>query len=327
MKNHDEETFHLLNLLPKIEIHLHLLGCISDKTLKKLGIPEIGNNGFQGLTDFVKKYLDIIKGIKEEEYINYVFDDLEEYLESNNIFYAEVFWAPSFFLKNNLDFFKIIQILKKRSKKAKTHIKFLIDISRTFGVRNAESIAEKTMQIADDKVIGIGLGGDELKTETSKFKNIFQDAKNKGLRVVAHAGEGKGQIYVRNVYDAIELLSAERIGHGIAIADDEDAIEFVKSHNIPLEICPSSNFKLGIIKNMENHPVRFFYDKGLKFTLNSDDPTFYNTTLSKEFYLLYKYLNFSLDDIKNIAMNSAEQTFMDSALKKEYQSILEKFYK
>jgi len=125
--------------------------------------------------------------------------------------------------------------------------------------------------------------------------------------LTAHAGEGCG---VESILAAIESLHVERIGHGVRCVEDENCVLQLKNLQIPLELCPTSNVCTGVIKNISLHPIRQLFDKGLKVTVNSDDPTFFNCNLNSEFEVLHKQLGFTLNELKQLSLNAVDASFL-----------------
>lgn len=139
-----------------------------------------------------------------------------------------------------------------------------------------------------------------------EFKDVFAQARAEGLRAVAHAGEDDGPWSVR---DAVEILKAERIGHGTSAIQDPSLLELLKEKQIPIEICLTSNIFTGkYVRQEKDHPVRRYYDEGLVCTINTDDPEIFNVTLTDEYIKLYRHLGFSVSEL--VDMN--RQTFISS---------------
>jgi adenosine deaminase len=167
---------------------------------------------------------------------------------------------------------------------------------------------ELTLAHKSPVVIGIGLGGAESSGPAKDFAEVFQRAAEAGLRVVAHAGEDVGPY---SIWDALNLLRAERIGHGISALEDEELMEYLAIHAIPLEICPTSNlFTRKYVTRIEQHPARAFFDKNLFVTINSDDPALFSTSLTDEYMLLYKSGLFSRDEIVRLIKNNINAAFL-----------------
>lgn len=327
-----------LKKVPKTEIHLHIEAVTTAKTVWSLinkhnitldGVSTIkdleGKFKVNNLTDFINLFINIIQAsFKEPEDFCYLMKDLREYLKENNIVYTEVFIAPTSFIKNGFKFNEIMNQLvdcaDKISESEHIEIKFIVDVSRGFGLENAMSNLDQTIKFNHPRVIGIGLGGAEKVGKAEVFVPVFEKAKKAGLHVVAHAGEDDDYT---SVNAAVDLLKAERIGHGIAAMDNETCMNHLKELQIPLEICPTSNlFTQAFVTKIEDHPIRKFYDRGIFVTVNSDDPTLFNSTLLEEYALLIENNIFNKKEIGQLIINNLRATFMDDKDKDSLEIII-----
>ncbi|MDR1893897.1 MAG: adenosine deaminase [Spirochaetales bacterium] len=328
----NKEQFRLfLFNLPKTEIHLHLEGLATIDTVwaliqrNKLNINGIktiedlrAHFNINSLEEFLSLYMNIIQNsFKTEDDLKYLIRDMERYLISNNIFYAEVFFAPSKFLQNGFDFAKMMAILDGGTKSiARDHhiyVKYLIDVSRSFGVDNAMHNLDLICKHRIRSIIGIGLGGSEIQGPAKDFVPVFEKARQMGLKTVAHAGEDVGPY---SIWDAILLLGAQRIGHGTSAIKDPKLMEYLEEKQIPIEICPTSNIVTKkYVQTLNEHPIRAFFSHGLNVTLNTDDPTLFGTQLVGEYMnLIYNDL-FSPGEILKIVKNTHFATFMSESEK------------
>jgi adenosine deaminase len=319
-----------LKSIPKSEIHLHAEGMISLDTVNKF-LTRKGKLGkgawdlnklfsYNNLKDFIHSFLAIQGLFEEPSDFETLFDDAANYLSTNNIVYSELFFAPSMFLQKGLKFDEILEVITRKIDEIKLvrgiTVRIIIDISRTFGVDNAANNLALALSLKNNYIIGIGLGGDEVKGPAKNFSKIFEDAKKAGLHTVAHAGEDEGP---GSIWDALLLLHAERIGHGITSVQDEKLIDYLRDKKIPLEICITSNvFTKKIVRKIEDHPVRKLFDRGVVITINTDDPTFFRVNTIDEYWNLYSKLNFELDDIRKIIINGFNACFLPESEKARY---------
>lgn len=316
----DQKVLEFLRILPKTEIHLHIEACISKDTIIKIlrSHNESFNEEeieklyqFKNLNEFIKLFLFILDAIKKPEDFEFIFENLKNYLIQNNIRYAEVFYAPSRLIQNGLNFKEIVRTLDYLAKECQLtggpEVKFLVDVSRTFGKENASKNLKLLLDAKTDSHIGIGLGGAELMGPARDFKDVFAQARAEGLHCVAHSGEDDGPW---SIWDTVKILKAERIGHSTSAIQDPDLLEYLRDKQIPLEICLTSNLFTGkYVRRAEDHPVRRYYDMGLICTINTDDPEIFNVDLTQEYYKLYKYLNFSITEIIDLIRMGVESTF------------------
>ncbi len=330
--------YSFIKSIPKSEIHLHAEGMISIDTVNKFltrkhktGKSPLDLNklfSYNSLKDFIHSFLTIQNLFEMPSDFETLFDDAANYLSMNNIVYCELFFAPSMFIQKGMKFDEIMSVITRKIDEIKLvrgiTIRIIIDISRTFGVENAAHNLELAMSFKNDYIIGIGLGGDELKGPAKNFKKIFEEARKKGLHTVAHAGEDEGP---KSIWDSLLMLHAERIGHGITAIQDDKLIEYLKENKIPLEICITSNvFTKKIVKKIEDHPVRELYDRGVIITINTDDPTFFHVSTIDEYWNLYSKLNFTFEEIKSIIINGFNACFLKESEKVRYiKSVEEKW--
>ncbi len=309
-----------LQKMPKAEIHLHMEACIPKETL--MGLMQQNHVDcdpeeikklyeFKNLQEFVKLFLFILDAIKTPDDFVLIFQSLYNYLTENNIRYAEVFLAPSRMIANGLDFNEIAQTIDRLSSECShsggPEVKYLIDISRTFGPENASRNLQRVLQVKSNNIIGIGLGGAELMGPAKDFAQVFAQAKAEGLRCVTHAGEDDGPWSVR---DSVLLLNAERIGHGTSAIQDPVLLELLKEREIPIEVCLTSNLFTGkYVREAKEHPVRRYYDEGLICTINTDDPEIFNVNLSEEYFKYYQHLNFTLTELIDLNRQGVYATF------------------
>lgn len=339
--------YQLIKDIPKVEIHLHLEGLVSVDTIWKL----IKENNLQlegvdskeslkkrfavkSLNEFIDLFINIIQAcfIKEQD-INLLIEDAQKYLVRNQIVHAEIFVAVSKFIKSGFSYSHIADILdsgaKKIYKETGISVKFIIDVSRTFGAANAAKNLELVIANPRENIIGIGLGGSESRGPAEDYEETFKLAAKNKLKVVAHAGEDVGP---ESIWNTLNLLKAQRIGHGISAIQDEKLMDYLKEKHIPMEICPTSNlFTRKFVSEIENHPVREFFNKGLNVTLNSDDPTLFNSELTEEYILLYDNKIFTDEELFEIMKNTIFSSFLPEKEKqriwKDAQKVIKKYKK
>lgn len=333
------EFYSLFRQIPKAEIHVHIEAVISLESVKKLYRKKNGKAmtaddvtslfSYSDLSGFIRAFLQVQDLFTSVDDFDLVFSDFASYLEKNGIDYCEAFFAPTAFIKKGFSYAAIMENfhrnIQKIQKEKNITIKLLIDVSRTFGLENAEKNLNTLLENRIPEVIGIGLGGDEKKGPCKEFGPVFERARKAGLHTVAHAGEDVGP---ESIWDAINILHSERIGHGITAIQDEKLMDYLKETQLPLEICPTSNvFTRKIVKKIEDHPVRQFYDHGINVTINTDDPVFFKVTLLDEYWTLYTKLNFTEEELKQIIVNGYNSSFMTDSAKEKHISASNKIWK
>lgn len=336
--NKSEFKSYLVNI-PKAELHIHLEAVITLAGVKKLYKNKFGQEmtkeeqkelfSYNDLNGFIQAFLKIQGMYSSVKDFNLVFDELEKYLVKNGIVYAEVFFAPSAFLKMGFSYKEMTEVFHKKIAKIQEKrgitVKLLMDVSRTFGCENAMKNYNLLKEFPCEDIIGIGLGGAEAKGPAKDFAPVYEQAIKDGFKVVAHAGEDVGP---ESIWDAINYLHSERIGHGITAIQDEKLMSECVKTQIPYEVCITSNtFTKKIVQKAKDHPIKEFFDRGMMVTVNTDDPVFFKTTLLDEFWICYKDLKFTMDEIKKLVINSFTSSFMTEDEKKSYIQKVESAWK
>ncbi|MCR9142545.1 MAG: adenosine deaminase [bacterium] len=338
----DKKIMSFIREMPKVELHLHMEACISKETLAGMfeknkidySMDELEKKyQFSDLKGFIELFLFILDAIKTPDDFELIFNNLRSYMEANHIRYAEVFLAPSRMIQNGLDFNEIAQTLDRVSNECSRsggpEVKFLIDVSRTFGADNASKNLQRIIAAKATNIIGIGLGGAELMGPARLFGDVFAQARANGLRAVAHAGEDDGPWSVR---DSVEILKAERVGHATSAIQDPSLVELMKEKQVPIEICITSNLFTGkYVREPQDHPLRRYYDEGLVCTINTDDPEIFHTDLTDEYFKCYKHLDFTVSELVDLNRQSVYSSFMSNPARlwkgysKEIQLLREKY--
>ena len=336
----EKEAFYtFLKAIPKAEIHLHIEAVISRASIKALSRKKNGTEmtdaeldrlfSYEDLNGFIAAFLEVQNMFSEVADFDLVFADLRQYLADNGIAYAEVFFAPSAFVKKGFDYGDIMANFDRNIAKIKAEtgvdVKVLVDVSRTFGLENAEKNLDMLLAHRIPAVIGIGLGGAESKGPCKDFGPVFERARANGLKTVAHAGE---DVDAWSIRDALDVLHAARIGHGITAIQDETLMERLKDERIPLEVAPTSNvFTKKYVPSFEQHPIRAFFDRGLLVTVNTDDPLFFKVSLLDEYWNLHSRLHFTEDDIRQLVLNGFAASFLPDDEKKAWAEKVEASWK
>jgi len=191
---------------------------------------------------------------------------------------------------------------------------WIFDATRHFGVEEAQKVFELAVRYKDRHVVGIGIGGDEIKAPPELFRGVYVYAEDHGLHLTAHAGETASP---ESIWGALNL-KAERIGHALTASQDPELIEELSRRQIPVEICVTSNLKTGCCAKTTDHPVRNYFDHGIMVTLNTDDPAMFRTSLSREYQLVQDTFGFTDEHLRELARNSFEASFLPPEKKLEF---------
>ena len=199
-------------------------------------------------------------------------------------------------------------------------VQWIFDAVRQFGAEKAMDVARIAAEMKSEGVVAFGMGGDEESLPAADFQQAYEYAAAEGLHRLAHAGEMGGPEAVR---DAIQILGAERIGHGIASARDEKLMELLIERDIPLELCPQSNVCTGALAKMlgvaearvEEHPLRTFIVRGVPVTLSTDDPGMFHTSLNESYRAAVEQMGLSTAQVVDLAEASFRYAFLSDKQK------------
>ena len=327
--------YSFLQKIPKSEIHIHFEAVVSHASIKKLYKKRFGKPlsahaqksyfSYPDLNGFVQAFLKVQDLFLTPDDFSLVFDDLKAYLIKNNIVYCEAFFSPTAFIKKGFKYKDIVSVIDRNIRQIEQEtgrtVRFLIDVSRTFGAQNAQDNYRAFREHQSPYIIGIGLGGAEQKGPPQWFEPVFKAAREDSVHVVAHAGEDLGP---QSIWDTIQFLQVERIGHGITAIYDKKLMDYLKSTQLPLEICPTSNlFTKRFVTEMKKHPIRQLFNHGILTTINTDDPVFFKISLTDEYWNLYRSLHFSMEEIRTLIKNGFKATFLPDSQKESYMAAVD----
>jgi aminodeoxyfutalosine deaminase len=317
-----------IQAMPKVELHVHLEGSIRSSTLLVLAerngveLPARdveGLRGFYRFTDFdhfLEVYFTISGCLKTVEDFRLIAYEFGADMARQNIRYAEVTFTPQTNVANTgLPFDDILAGLNGGRARARTdfgvEFRWVLDIVRN-NPDTSQQVAEWAVAAVDRGVVGFGLGGMEQGFPPEWFVDAYDLARSVGLHSVPHAGETAGP---ESIWGAIRALKAERLGHGVHSIDDPALVEYLREHQIPLEICPTSNLCLGLYPSYETHPIRRLWEQGVYVTVNSDDPPMFNTDLVREYQALAGHLGFAAAELEQLSLNALRAGFLPAGQK------------
>jgi len=317
-----EQFFEFMRKIPKAEIHLHLEDFLAGEAAREEQV--------KSLSDFVLLFRSVQDSLRDMEDMTIAFKNIVRYMKQNGVVYAEVFFSPGRFLRQfGWDYQNLVKFFEKFARDIRRRqgfvIKFLVDISRSHGVDNASDVLDHVIKYRSRDIIGIGLGGDEEIGPARDYAQLFKRARESGLRTVAHAGESDGP---HSIMDAVKLLQAERIGHATSAVDCPEVLDYLIKNQIPLEIAPTSNLVIGkYVKDISAHPLKQYLEKGAFITLNTDDPTLFNTCLVGEYWNLYHKMGYDVRHLYFIIVNGFRASFMSDGKKRNYIKMVNKTWR
>jgi adenosine deaminase len=318
--------------LPKIELHCHLDGSLRAETIidiakkEDIHIPSFKKDELQkkliapleceSLDEYLERFFLPNLVMQSKESLRRITYELFEDAASEHVKYLEVRFAPLLHVTKGLEVEEVIQSVIEGMRDAERHYdikgNIILCCMRTMSVESAFEVVEKGKQFLGKGVVAIDLCASEEEGFSKKFVDPIRLAKEYGYRVTIHAGEtGIG----KNVLEAVELLGAERIGHGVFMRDCEEAYQIVKEKQIVLEMCPTSNIQTKAVPYYSEHPIYTFYQDGIKVTINTDNRTVSDTTMEKEIQLVNRAFHLSEEDYRQMYRNGVEASFADQETK------------
>lgn len=309
--------------LPKAELHLHIEGTFEPEliftiaqrnnvTLKYKSVEEIRQAyNFSNLQDFLDIYYQGMSVLLHEKDF---FDLTWAYLQKaheQGVQHAEIFFDPQGHTARGVSFETVITGITGALEKGQKELGITFKLIMCFLRHLSEEDAIKTWEEAIPylKLIhGIGLDSGEVGNPPSKFSNVYAKAREAGLFCTAHAGEEGPASYI---YEALDILKVTRIDHGNHSLDDQQLVERLAKEKIPLTVCPLSNLKLKVVKDLTQHPLKKMMSAGLLVTLNSDDPAYFGGYVGDNYFEIAKALNLTEEELTQLAKNSVMATQLD----------------
>jgi adenine deaminase len=327
-----------LQQVPKTELHLHIEGTLEPHQLfefahrngistKFKDISELKQAyKFSNLQEFLDLYyqgLDVMQ--TEQDYYDLTWAYFKK-IKTQNVVHAELFFDPQIHVSRGIPFKTVFNGIFNASKDAEKNLgitsKIILCILRHLDQKSAFDILNEAEPFKEH-IIGIGLDSSELGNPPSKFKEVFEEARNRGYLLVAHAGEEGPSSYI---WEAINVLNVARIDHGNRCLDDDKLIKYLCKSRTPLTVCPLSNLELRVISEMKNHPIKKMLDLGLHVTINSDDPAYFGGYLLENYFAVQETLDLSIQNIYQLVVNGFTSSFLSQQEKESHLKKVKKIY-
>ncbi|HLZ68422.1 MAG TPA: adenosine deaminase [Dehalococcoidia bacterium] len=322
--------------LPKAELHVHLEGSMQPETLLKLArlhgvaLPADDVAGlrewfrFSDFRHFLQIYSAICDSLKERDDFELLTWQLGEELARQHVRYAEVTYSVVPHTRRGVPFDQSFAGLCRGRERVRrvlgVEIRWIFDLMHNSSRSDWRDACEQTLACAiegqREGVVALGLAGDERDGPTATFAPWFERARAAGLHAVPHAGELCGP---ESVWQAIDALGAERIGHGVRAAEDPALPAVLKERGIALEVCPTSNVCLNVCDGYGGHALPALLAAGVPLSIGSDDPPLFNTTLTDELLLLRAQFGLDLDTIDELVLNSVRHSFLPAPRRRELE--------
>jgi adenosine deaminase len=311
--------------LPKVELHLHLEGAIPLEALWTL-IQKYGGDAsipsqaalqsrfvYRDFPHFIDTWVWKNGFLREYEDFTWIAEAVARDLQRQNIRYAEAFFSPGDFARYGLHTQGLAEAIRAGLMRVpEVEVALVADLIRDFGPERAMRTLAEVNEIRRYGVIGVGIGGSEQSHPPEPFAEVYEQARRFGFHTSAHAGEAAG---AESVWGALRVLKVDRIGHGTRAAEDERLMDVLASEGVPIEMCPLSNLRTGVISDLEAHPIRRFFARGVRVTVNTDDPKMFGNSLAEEFYLLEHCLGFTSQEICSLVLQAIECSWLPAERK------------
>lgn len=322
-----EVTQELLKALPKTDLHCHLDGSLRLKTILELAekqgvtLPAQDEAGLakkihmgelcKSLEDYLVAFDVTLSVLQTEESLFRAAYELAADAADENVRYLEVRYSPVLHQQRGLKLTAIIDAVLDglRTAKREKRIRYGVILCgiRHMSPETSIRLAELCVAYKNRGVVGFDLAGAEANFPAKEHREAFQLILKNNVNCTAHAGEAYGPV---SISQAIHYLGAHRIGHGVRLREDGDLLNYVNDHRIPLECCPSSNVQTRAVSDMKAHPLKLYFDYGLRVTINTDNRLITNTTSTNEFWVAHKELGLSLEDLTTIIVSGFKSAFL-----------------
>lgn len=318
----------LLERLPKAELHVHLDGSLRPGTVWELAqeqdveLPADSEEGIgrwfrqelpeRDLIGYLARFDVTTSVMQTPEALERIAFELLADAAAENVWYMEVRYAPILSTKRGLSPRQVVDAVQRglargQREHPRTQAYQIICGLRHFEPERALRMAALAVEYKGRGVLAFDLAGAEVDNPAKRFREAFYLVLNANLNVTVHAGEAYGP---ESIHQALHWAGAHRIGHGVRLREDDDLVEYVRDHRIPLEMCPTSNVQTGAVDSIEEHPIREYFDRGVRVTVNTDNRLMSDTTMTRELALLVEHLGFDLEEIKKLLLNGFKSAFL-----------------
>jgi adenosine deaminase len=310
-----------LRLLPKVELHLHIEGAIPIPALWELfqkygsdvsSMDELRERfRYRDFPHFLSTWMWKQGFLHEYDDLTFIAAAVAKDLADQNVRYVEAFHSPGdFAMIHGLEVARTTEAVRRGldQEKHRIEIRLIADLSRDFGPERGIAWLREIAGSPDLNIVGIGLGGSEHEFPPEPYREAYREARKLGLRTTAHAGEAAGP---ESIWGALRALEVDRIGHGTRAVEDPALVEHLLERKVPIEMCPISNLRTGVVRDASSHPIRELFDRGLLVSVNTDDPKMFETSLEEEYLSLAQHQGFRLEEVRRLVENAIESTWAE----------------
>lgn len=326
----------LIQALPKAELHVHIEGTFEPELMfaiaqrNQIQIPYQSVEEVKQAYNFhnLQSFLDIYYAganvlVHEQDFYDLAWAYFEKCAE-DKVVHTEMFFDPQTHTERGVEFATVIAGLKRACQDAQQKLGISSQLIMCFLRHLSEEKAFETLEQAlpfKDEIIAVGLDSSEVGHPPAKFERVFAKAREAGFLIVAHAGEEGPPEYV---WEALDLLKVNRIDHGVRSEEDKQLMARLIAEKMPLTVCPLSNLKLCMVNDMKEHNIRRLLQQGVHVTVNSDDPSYFGGYMNDNFIAIQQALDLSNEELKQLAINSFEASFISDQEKQKWIAEIKK---
>ena len=326
----------LIQALPKAELHVHIEGTFEPELMfaiaqrNQIQIPYQSVEEVKQAYNFhnLQSFLDIYYAganvlVHEQDFYDLAWAYFEKCAE-DKVVHTEMFFDPQTHTERGVEFATVIAGLKRACQDAQQKLGISSQLIMCFLRHLSEEKAFETLEQAlpfKDEIIAVGLDSSEVGHPPAKFERVFAKAREAGFLIVAHAGEEGPPEYV---WEALDLLKVNRIDHGVRTEEDKQLMARLIAEKMPLTVCPLSNLKLCVVNDMKEHNIRRLLQQGVHVTVNSDDPSYFGGYMNDNFIAIQQALDLSNEELKQLATNSFEASFISDQEKQKWIAEIKK---
>lgn len=313
--------------LPKTDLHVHLDGSLRLETILDLAqkggieLPATTVDGlrdaigcgrdFGSLVDYLRGFDITLRVMQTEEALERIAFELAEDAHRESVRYMEVRYAPMLHTQRGLKLTRVVEAVLDGLRRARATygIKANVIICgiRNISPKSSWEMAELAVAYKGRGVVGFDLAGAEADFPAKHHREAFQLVRDNNINCTIHAGEAYGP---ESIAQAIHVCGAHRIGHGCRLRENGDLLRYLNDHRIPLECCPSSNVQTGAVRELASHPLKLYFDLGLRVTINTDNRLITDTSVSRELWLVHSALGVPFQDVKSMIVAGFKSSFL-----------------
>ena len=330
------DQIELISALPKAELHVHIEGTFEPELMfaiaqrNQIQIPYQSVEEVKQAYNFhnLQSFLDIYYAganvlVHEQDFYDLAWAYFEKCAE-DKVVHTEMFFDPQTHTERGVEFATVIAGLKRACQDAQQKLGISSQLIMCFLRHLSEEKAFETLEQAlpfKDEIIAVGLDSSEVGHPPAKFERVFAKAREEGFLIVAHAGEEGPPEYV---WEALDLLKVNRIDHGVRSEEDKQLMARLIAEKMPLTVCPLSNLKLCVVNDMKEHNICRLLQQGVHVTVNSDDPSYFGGYMNDNFIAIQQALDLSNEELKQLAINSFEASFISDQEKQKWIAEIKK---